>query len=199
MALFITAGTANKVYELATKEFVYQEVLRKYFPNKKVRVEFEQEAWLYMLEHPEKIIDVWNKKFFIYYFISMVKNQVLSNSSSWHIKFRKTQYQLVEILPEESEEQNPFQNEEEQEKINIKLKKIQLVEEALQHFMRIEPRHKPSIDMFRLYYYENLSIRDISKKFFNTSITTCWEHVEEAKVLVKWYIKKYYPRLNFDL
>ena len=48
--MFISADTANRVYELACKDFIYKEVLRKYFPNKSVRQEFENEAWLYLLE-----------------------------------------------------------------------------------------------------------------------------------------------------
>ena len=120
--MFISADTANRVYELACKDFIYKEVLRKYFPNKSVRQEFENEAWLYLLEHPEKTVEVWNQKWFHYYFIALVKNQVLSNSSNWHLNFRKSKHELMDVMPEETVEDNHFHEQDEQLKINIKEK-----------------------------------------------------------------------------
>lgn len=196
--VFLTADTANKVYELASKDFIFEEVLRKYFPNKKIREEFTNEIWLYLLEHPDRTVQVWNQRYFKYYFIGMVKNQVLSNSSSWHLNFRKTQYQLPEIMPEQSCDYDAFKKEENQIDQMVKLKKIELINNAISHYLKINPHFKPSADIFILYYFEGLSIRQISESFFSTPPTTIWEHLKEAEVLVKFYIRKYHPKINWD-
>lgn len=196
--MFISAATANKVYELASKDFIYKEVLRKYFPNKSMRTEFEQEAWLYLLEHPDKTVEVWNKKFFHYYFIALVKNQVLSNSSNWHLNFRKYKHELLDIMPEESIEENPFQEQDDKITKAVKEKKLEIIDAALNHFLRLDPYFKPSADVFRLHYYEGMSIRQISKQFYDEPTTSVWELIKNAEVLVKGYVRKYHSNIDWD-
>ena len=194
--MFITADTVHLIFNLIQKEYIYEEVLRKYFPKKDIRDEFYNEMWLYFFEHPDRIVEVWNKKQFKYYYIGLIKNQVLSNSSSWHLNFRKPQQSLMEHLPEDTEEYNYFQEEEEQEEKEKKKFKLRVIEEALQHFQKLDPKFKPSADIFRLYYYENMSIREIGKKFFDSPPTTIFEHLKEAEVLVKHYKNKYHKHFK---
>ena len=187
----MSAATIQQVYDLMQKDFVYKEVLYKYFPKKDIRDEFNQELILYIFEHPERIIEVWNSKSFKYYYIGLVKNQVLSNDSNWHNKFRKPQQQLIDELPEQTEEPDYFEEEEIQEQKEKKKIKLRIIEQAIAHFLKLNPKSKSSFDIFKLYYYENLSIREISKRFFNTPPTTIFDHLKEAEVLIKWYVEKY--------
>jgi DNA-directed RNA polymerase specialized sigma24 family protein len=183
------------------KDFIYEEVLRKYFPKKEIRSEFEQEIWLYLLENPDKTLEVYNAKYFKYYFISIVKRQVISNSSNWHVNFRKPNMDITDTILEQGEEYNPLETEEQQIKLLDKETKLQLVEDALNHFQQRDKEFKVSADFFRCHYYEGMSIRQISKKFFNTPPTTVFENIHKASTLIKHYYRKYkknYPGLDLE-
>jgi RNA polymerase sigma factor (sigma-70 family) len=194
--MFISASCINDIINSIQSEYIYKEALIKYFPKKEIRDEFSQEAYLYILERPEHMIDIFNKRYFKYWFLNMVKNQVMSNSSSWHLNFRKPQQQLMENPPEETEEYNYFQEEDDKEEKEKKQLKLRIVEQAIAHFQKLDPKSKSSFDIFKLYYYEHLSIREISKRFFDTPSSTIWEHLKEAEVLIKHYINKYHKHIK---
>ncbi len=196
--MFISAATIYVVFELMQKDFFYEEMLRKYFSKKDTREEFNQELMVFLFENPDKITDIWNKKYFKYYYLSVVKNQVMSSTSSWHKNFRKPLNQLVDSIPEQTEEVNFFIEEELLEKEKLNKKKIICINKALNHFEALDPWFKTNSVFFKEYYIKNLNIRDISKKY-KASSSTVHRQIHEAKHMVRWWIKKYNNNLNIKL
>lgn len=194
----MSAKTVHEVFDMTRKDFIYDEVLKKYFPKKEIRDEFHNHLWLQFFENSGSTVNAHNNKYFKYYFIAAVKNQVISNSSNWHNTFRKPQFELREELPEETEEFNHFQDEEEEREKEIKKNKIALVNDALNHFLRLDPNFKVSRDMFKAHYEDGLSIRQISKKFFGTPPTSCYEYIKNAEALIQHYIRKHGHKYDLD-
>lgn len=196
--MFISASCVNDIIMIMEKEFLYEEVFRKFFPKKEIRDEFKQETYLYILEHPERIIQVYNEKWFKYYFISMVKKQVQSNSSSWHLNFRKHSMDLNNEMKEMAEEDNFFAFEEEKLNEKIKKTKVKLINEALNHYTKLDPMFKPSADFFKEHYVKGMTIRAIGEKYYNTPPTSVYERIREAKEKVRYYIRKHKSHLNLN-
>jgi predicted DNA-binding protein YlxM (UPF0122 family) len=79
---------------------------------------------------------------------------------------------------------------------NIVTRKITIINKALNHYQELDPYFKASADFFKAHYVDGLSIRTISKKFFDTPATTVHRHIKEVEILVKYYIKKHCSHLN---
>jgi len=193
---FISAATIQQMFHLCQSDCIYDEALRKYFPKKDIRDEFSQEIWLHIFEHPDKMLEVYNKRYFRYYFLNIVRNQVMSSSSSWHKKFRKPNFELVEKLPEQTEEMECFIDEELERDIKIRKTKIKLINKAIKHYMDLDPAFKPNADFFKEHYINGLSIRAIGKKYFDTPHSVVHEYIQEARIKIKFYITKYHSNLN---
>lgn len=196
--MFISASCVNDIIMVMEKEFLYDEVFRKFFPNKDTRDEFKQETYLYILEHPERVVQVYNEKWFRYWFIAMVKQQVQSNSSSWHINFRKPLMNLSNEVRETGEEEDFFAFENELRNEKIKKTKIKLINEALNHYIKIDPMFKPSADFFKEHYVKGMTIRAIGEKYYNTPPTSVYARIREAKEKIKYYIKKHKSHINLN-
>jgi RNA polymerase sigma factor (sigma-70 family) len=187
---FITAATVHHIFDLIKNDFVYEQVLRSYFTNKSERDDFRNSLWLYFFEHPEPTIKSYNQKYFKYYYISVIKNQVTSNTKKWIDKYSINKPILMEHLPEIPEEQEPFLEEELSEEIRLKNYKVELVKKAIDHYLNIDPKNKPEMDMFKMYYIDKLTMRQISKKMYNIPLTDVYRYIKSAEERIKWYIKK---------
>lgn len=193
--MLITADTVNTIFALTQKDFYYKEVLSKYFKRKAERQEFESELWLYLFENPLKTIEVFNNGFFKYWFIAIVKKQVVSNKSSWHYQFRKQNFLLYDNPPEAGEEQNLYLQQEEQKEFeDEKQNKIRVVKEALNFYYKHDPFFLKEGKIFEMYFFDNLSAREIAEKIKGINHKTVWEHINYATVLVKHYIKKHHNK-----
>lgn len=190
--MFISASSISDVINTIQKEFIYKEVLGKYFPKKEIREEFFQELALYLCENKEKVVDIYNKKYFQYYFITICKNQVKSSSSSWHLNFRKKPYLLIESLPEQQGEISPLFEDSPETIEKDRQHKLNIIDKALSHYQSLDPKFKLQADLFKAHYKDGLSIRQISKKFFNMPPTTIHDNITQTKVMIKWFAKKHY-------
>jgi RNA polymerase sigma factor (sigma-70 family) len=196
--MFISASCINDIVNSIQKEYIYKEALLKYFPKKEIREEFFQEAMLYILERPEHMIEIYNAKYFKYWFLNMVKNQVISNNSDWHRNFRKPLTQLTDNLPEETEEPNHFEQEEIEYEHKKKKFKLKLINQALDHYMNLDPTFKADGLIFHMYYIDGLTMRQISDKMFDTPLTTIYRSIQSTEHMVRWYIKKHHPNIKID-
>lgn len=194
--IVVTADTVHKIFELTQKDLIYEEVLRKFFPRKDIRDEFKSELWLYFFEHPEPVIKAFNQKYFRYYFVSIVKNQAISNSKNWFSSYSPHKPILMETLPEESEEINPFEIEDMLYEKEVKIKKVKAVEDAIAHYLRLEPRLKPEFDVFKMYYFEHMTMREISKHMFNIPLSDVYLYIRSAEERIKRYMFKHKPNIQ---
>lgn len=194
--MFLSADTIYTMFNMMQKDNFFNEVLCKYLPKKDIREEFNQELNVYLFENPDKMVGIWNQKYFKYYYINLVKNQIISSSSPWHKKFRKPNFELMEKMPEESEEMECFAFEEYKLNSKIRKTKIKLINKAIKHYLEIDPAFKPNADFFKEHYINGLSIRAIGKKYFNTPHSVVHEYIQEAKIKIKFYIKKHHSNLN---
>lgn len=178
-------------------DFFYSEVLSKFLPKKDIRDEFKQEIYLYLLEHPERILEVYNKQYFKYYFINLVKQQVLSSTSSWHKTFRRNDFINYTDAPLDMEDDtNVYAEIESLKKEKLNKKRITAINKALNHYEQLNPWFKTNSVFFKEHFIEGLSFREISKKYHNTPISTIHYAIREAVILVRWHITKHHKHLK---
>jgi hypothetical protein len=78
-------GIDDILKEITKKGSIYDEIINNIItPRFELKPELISEIALSFLENREKIEQVYKDKYFKYYFISTVKNQVHSNTSSFH-------------------------------------------------------------------------------------------------------------------
>jgi hypothetical protein len=78
-------GIDEILKEITKKGSIYDEIINNIItPRFELKPELISEIALSFLENREKIEQVYKDKYFKYYFISTVKNQVHSNTSSFH-------------------------------------------------------------------------------------------------------------------
>lgn len=192
--MFLTADTVHKIFTFTEADSFFEEMLRKFLPKKSERMEFKNELWLYLFEHPEKTIESWNNKYFKYFFVSILQRQIKSTTSNWHINFRKNKHQLVDFVPEQ-ESKDPDSDELWKQELTrckqLKLIKRDSLEEALNHYERIDPPFKFEATVFRLYFFDGLNLREIAKRYNNhLNITTFSLAIKSACTMIHWYFKK---------
>lgn len=196
--MLITADTVHKVFELVHKEAFFEDVLRKYFPSKKTRTEFKNELWLYFFESPEKTIEAFNKNYFKYLYLSIIKNWVISTSSTWHKKFRKNEHSLMEHIPEvEDETDLEIGDQRRLDPQTAKELKLRLINDALDYYLKLDPTLIADITWFKYHYMEKLSFDSIAERLnkgkpkkLNTCKKTVGNRIKYVEVLVKYYIRK---------
>lgn len=194
---FISADTIYTMFNLMQKDSFFDEVLSKYFPKKEIKEEFSQELYMYIFEHPDKMVSIWNQHYFRYYFINMIKNQVISSSSKWHKNFRRNNIINYTDAPLDTEDDtNPFIEIESIRKEKLDKKRITAINKALNHYETLNPWFKTNAVFFKEHFVEGLSFREISKKYHNTPISTIHYAIREAVILVRWHITKHHKHLK---
>lgn len=197
--MFITAATVHQIFDFIKNDLMYEEVLKMYFPKKHTRDDFRNSLWLYFFEHPEPVIKAYNQKYFKYYYISIIKNQVNSNTKNWiNCTYNEHKPILMDNLPEESEETNPFQQEDDFIERQIKNNKLKAIDKAIQHYLSLDPTLKPEMDMFIMHYKEGKTMREIQKIMFNLPLTDVYRYINSAKLRIIWYMKKHTDFTNND-
>lgn len=184
---FLTANTSQEVYKFILADKSYEEILQKFFSKKSERDEFRQYLWLIICEQgEEKIVTSWNSKFFKYWYVSVIKNQVASATSPWHLKERARNHNIDEIdgLNEPGEYGITYEDIDNQNYNNMRL---ELVEKAIQYWSAKDPFFLTERECFNLYYQEGLSYRQISKKL-NIPTPSVYIYVNAAQVKIKGYI-----------
>lgn len=209
--MFITASTNSQVYDHILKDKFYEDMLKKFVKNKQDRQELKQYVWISICQmNEEKLIAIWNKRQFKYYYVNIVKNQVQSSDSYYHRLYRK--FKKMDIGEEKKHEkdiearQAKFRETEdfvlfsdseknieeqiiEQETKQENQIKLNLIEKALIKMVKDEPLLFVQAELFKLYYKQNMTYREIEEK---TKIprTSVFQYVNLAKFHIKQYINK---------
>jgi uncharacterized membrane protein YheB (UPF0754 family) len=189
--VFITAATVNEVFQLANQDQRFEEVLQKYFQSKSERDEFRQHLWLQILTADKnKVLDAWNERWFIFYYVAICNNQVKSYSSSWHKQFR-SDHDEVEIY------ENTFEDKCYETK-DYELGR-EIINEALEHYIKQDPKFRLTADIFKqkmdgkscrnikIYHQGKLLNKDRINREINTAIHS-----------IRHYIKKYGKSIDSD-
>jgi len=166
---------------------LYNEVLERYIPyDTEERNEFKQYLFGILCTKPDSVIeDLWNKKQFMYWYVGIIRNNIISSTSPWHRKHRTYDHKFTNQVPEDIEEVKfDFLLIEEEEE---KQMKINLVDEAIGYHLSKNPKLKTEFDLFKLYYKSNYSYREISK-MTHIPLTACYQYIQTALVLVKKYV-----------
>ena len=166
---------------------IYNEVLECYIPNDDdERAEFKQYLFDILCTKPNKVIeDLWHKKQFMYWYVGIIRNSIISSTSPWHRKHRSNEYKTTNHIPEEVEEVKfEFIVKEEEDEKQIKLG---MVDDAIAYHLAKNPKLKTEFDLFRMHFKNNLSYREISK-MTHIPLTACYQYVQTALVLVKKYV-----------
>ena len=198
--MFITASTNSQVYDHILKDKFYEDMLRKFVKNKQDRQELKQYVWISICQmNEEKLITIWNKRQFKYYYVNIVKNQVQSSDSYYHRLYRK--FKKMDIGQEKTDYQpQEFVNDDqldgniEDEIIAQEIKeenqlKLRLIDKALIQMVKDEPLLFVQAELFKLYYKQHMTYREIEEK---TKIprTSVFQYVNLAKFHIKQYINK---------
>ncbi len=163
----------------------YDDVLLTYLKNKEERNEFRQELWLILLEMPRhKLIGYYDTKCLKYIYIGIINNQIKSNTSPWHRKFRNekqgklfTEYNETKDLRED----DINSTKEIKKKDEIKIKYI---EDKLNELELKDPYLKRDITIFKMHFYDKMSYRKIAKKT-NISLVSIWKYVNNVLFLLR--------------
>jgi hypothetical protein len=87
----------NILIEITTRGSIYDEIINNLItPRFDLKPELISEISLSFLENKDKIEDIYIRGYFKYYFINTVKNQIHSNTSSFHKNIRIQDYQTYE-------------------------------------------------------------------------------------------------------
>lgn len=202
---YMSAATAQQVYDFILHDKFYEDILKKFLSNKQQRNEFRQELWIYLCEMPEnKIIEAWNRRYFKYLYIAIVKNQVASKTSRWHLKFRTPtidghRIELYEEFDFDSDTMkfDSFLTESTEDEIirqEIKEeqnKKLKVINDSISVLTSKDSKFFVKSELFKMYYFDSLSYRDIEKKT-NIPLVTVYTYVQEAQEAIKKHINKHY-------
>lgn len=187
----MTAATKQEVYNYIIADKVYDEILKKYAKRKVIRDELRQHIWLQIGNiSDEKLIDAWNKRYFTYLYVAILKGQVVTNDSKWHNNFRQHIVEFSEdnVTDFEVDYESKLIEEETRREKEIKLSYI---DEALKYLLKINPHYLTEAELFRMYYQDKLSYGQISKKT-NIPKVSVYDYVQSAKTLIKGFIQKKY-------
>lgn len=173
----------NKIVEEICKEgTIWSEIIDNILqPNNHLKNELLSEVCLYYLENKEKIESVWAEGYFKYYFINTIKNQIRSNTSSFHKNIRINKFETIdgEIEVEYDEDKDGIEYKIELEnklkKINNTLKKIKI-----SWFER---------QMYIEYYVNNKTYRQIEEEY-DLDHVLVWKTVTKVIKQVKEHINK---------
>jgi hypothetical protein len=85
--------------EIATPNTIYDEIINNLIaPRYDLKPELISEIAISFLENREKIDEVYKQGYFKYYFINTVKNQIHSNTSTFHKNVRIKDYEYIDEI-----------------------------------------------------------------------------------------------------
>ena len=198
----------DAILQLITQDPIYETILQKYFSDVEERNEFRQFLWLQICETPnEKIESIWHKGYFLYWYCSVIKNQVISSSSRWHKEHRTSSHKLNNILFDcddmlespETTRKNKYLNQaiefildtntEESKIIHKEIgmenkKKVLMISEAIGHHLNRDPKLKTEFDLFNMYHQDGLTYREIQNKT-RIPLSGVFRYIKDAEILIK--------------
>jgi hypothetical protein len=167
--------------EIVTEGTIWDEIIENIIhPNSHLKPELISEISLGYLENKEKIEDVWEKGYFKYYFINTVRNQIRSNTSSFHKNIRITDYKTfdegLDIMDESTDDDILHKIEKETKIGTVKNILNRLPISWFEHQMFIE------------YYFNNRTYRNIEEEYTLDHVLV-WKTVKKVREMVITEIK----------
>lgn len=161
------ATSKEQVYSwIINHEYWLEEILMKYFPSVQERNEFRQELWLIILQFQEDKLLKWfnndTRDELKGIILGVINNQVCSNTSHWHKKFRRMQSTQCEYNNDVL-----FTQDDSDDIIQYKIdkeSKLDYIDTKLDFLLNKNPRLLKDVTVFRMYYYDHLSFKKISDK-----------------------------------
>lgn len=154
--------------EIATKGSIYDEIINNIItPNYNLKPELISELSISFLENETKLDEVIKQGYFLYYFIRSVKNQVHSNTSSFHKNVRIKDYVFIDNI--EIEDTTDIELKEEKEE------KYRLIDK---YFVKIQKTHFQN-HLWIEYFQNGKTHRQIGKEM---EISHCLSFVEIKKI-----------------
>lgn len=184
--------TKQNVIDHMIKDPFYEQVLFKFFETNKTYLdEFRQELWLILLQLDEnKLITLYNKNEIKYFYIGIIKNQLISNRSPFHRKFRMS-------TTIEFEDDNTLLEEDDIDKIIIKEKKLKYIDERLEELIIKFPLMLKDISIFKMHFYDGLNYRQIVSKT-NIPLTSVHNYITNVKHFLKRNIKQIKNKIELN-
>ncbi len=162
--------------KIVTKGTIWDEIIENIiYPKSHLKPELISEIALGYLENKEKIEDIWEKGYFKYYFISTVRNQIRSNTSSFHKNIRITDYNTFEDGFELTAENN---DDDILEKMEIELKIS-----TVKNLLNVIPITWFERQMFIEYYMNHRTYRNIEEEYTLDHVLV-WKTVKKVREIV---------------
>ncbi len=153
------ANNRNDVLVITLTGQVYCNMFKKFLTNKNEREEFTHFI-IHTLSYKDedKLVWLYNNNQFNYYLSKIIYNQIKSKTSPWHQKFRiKESFNLVEEIP-------AIQNTYTDSESHKQDMKVDFVKNIVNKHINKSKDLRRNLEVFKLYYFDNLSLRNISEK-----------------------------------
>lgn len=177
----------NNIIEKIYRDDEYNNIIKKIISVNKQKSEIKiDEIWseiaICYLQNPDKIVTIWEMGYFKYYFAATAKNIIHSSTSPYAKKIRIVDNPDSSFLQDiaDSDLQDKLIEEENIEKIKTTMDQIKC-----SYF---------DAQMFRMYYFENLSYRDIERETgvdHSTVYASVQKLVKKIKQKIRQNDKKY--------
>ncbi len=162
--------------EIITEGTIWDEIIENIIhPNSHLKPELISEIALGYMENKEKIEDVWEKGYFKYYFINTVRNQIRSNTSSFHKNIRITDYNTFDDgldIMDDSNDDDILQKIEKESKIG-----------TVKNILNTLPISWFEHQMFIEYYFNNRTYRNIEEEYTLDHVLV-WKTVKKVREMV---------------
>ena len=129
----------------------------------------------------EKLLEIWNKKYFKYFFIRIATNQFKSTSSNFDKTYRNDRRKEITTINLDF-----FNDEEitdEEDVVDFKIIMINQVKEF------IKTLHWYDAKLFEMYYYQKMTYSQIAKQT-NIPKISIWDNVTTTMSDLKQYLNK---------
>lgn len=141
--------------EMTTRGSIYDEIMNNLLnPRTDLKPELISELSISFLENGEKIEQIYNQGYFKYYFINCVKNQVHSNTSSFHKNIRIQDTEIFDNYLEMGDDTDLEDKIEVEEKLN-----------QIQEIYNITKKSWFEDKMWEEYFVNNKTYRQIEKEY----------------------------------
>lgn len=155
--------------QIATSGSLYDEVMNNLItPHFHLKPELISELSISFLENEERIDDVIEKGYFLYYFIRAAKNQVHSNTSSFHKNIRIKDNVFIDNI--DFEDSNDIELKEEKEE------KYKVID---RNYVKIQKTHFQN-HIWVKYFEEGKTHRQIAKEL-DISHCLSWHEIKKIK------------------
>ncbi len=113
----------------------------------------------------QDMIDLYNRNEFLYYYLSIIKNWVFQKSSKWNQLNETNKLDKNTEVPDQLDEAE-FRfliEEEEKNQQRQKVQRLKLINEALQHYLKVDPDFLFEANVFKLHYEKQMNSKEIQK------------------------------------